>query len=143
MARRFSTNSDDAPCVTALPRTANRPRASHPTASKASLPTRSTARSPEAGREPDGPKHRVALVLVDRSPVHQRVAKVDHSVCFATAVDRAVAAPTPVERSFLARDSRVVAPQLLNKVLALDDVAARIVEVEAYAGGEDPASHAF
>jgi DNA-3-methyladenine glycosylase len=48
-------------------------------------------------------------------------------------------------RSFYRRDSRVVAPELLHKVLVCDGgrVAARIVEVEAYAGGEDPGSHAF
>lgn len=46
-------------------------------------------------------------------------------------------------RSFYRRDSRVVAPELLNKVLVVDGVAARLVEVEAYAGGEDPGSHAF
>ena len=46
-------------------------------------------------------------------------------------------------RSFYRRDSRIVAPELLNKVLVRGDLAARIVEVEAYAGGEDPGSHAY
>jgi DNA-3-methyladenine glycosylase len=46
-------------------------------------------------------------------------------------------------RAFYRRDSRVVAPELLNKVLVHRGRAARIVEVEAYAGGEDPGSHAY
>jgi len=36
-----------------------------------------------------------------------------------------------------------VAPELLGKVLVHGPVAARIVEVEAYCGAEDPGSHAY
>src|SRR5204862_219804 len=36
-----------------------------------------------------------------------------------------------------------VAPELLNKVLVRGPRRARIVEVEAYVGGEDPGSHAY
>ena len=46
-------------------------------------------------------------------------------------------------RSFYARDSREVAPELLGKLLVADGLVVRIVEVEAYAGAEDPGSHAY
>ena len=46
-------------------------------------------------------------------------------------------------RSFFTADSRDLAPLLLNKLLARGDRVGRIVEVEAYAGAADPASHAF
>jgi DNA-3-methyladenine glycosylase len=46
-------------------------------------------------------------------------------------------------RDFYRRDSRDVAPELLNKVLMRGARRARIVEVEAYAGTEDPGSHAY
>jgi DNA-3-methyladenine glycosylase len=46
-------------------------------------------------------------------------------------------------RSFYARDSLEVAPELLNKILVVGERALRLVEVEAYRGGDDPASHAY
>ena len=60
--------------------------------------------------------------------------------------------PSPahvVDRSFYDADSLEVAPRVLNKLLARRDaggkvlLSGRIVEVEAYRGGDDPASHAF
>ncbi len=61
---------------------------------------------------------------------------------------------SPLAREFYARDPRVVAPELLGKLLVAAPVDAgaggpgpvrsgRIVEVEAYCGGEDPGSHAY
>ena len=48
-----------------------------------------------------------------------------------------------LSRAFFARDGREVAPDLLNLVLSHGDRAGRIVEVEAYAGAEDPGSHGY
>jgi DNA-3-methyladenine glycosylase len=52
----------------------------------------------------------------------------------------------PLNRSFFARNPRRVARELLGKVLVRNleklHLAARIVEVEAYLGENDPASHA-
>jgi DNA-3-methyladenine glycosylase len=49
----------------------------------------------------------------------------------------------PVDREALEADSLVVATWLLNKLLMRDGRVGRIVEVEAYRGAEDPASHAY
>ena len=49
----------------------------------------------------------------------------------------------PMNRSFYDRPVLEVARDLLGAVLVCDDVALRLTEVEAYAGGHDPASHAF
>ncbi len=46
-------------------------------------------------------------------------------------------------RSFYARDVCVVAQDLLNKAFVCGALVGRIVEVEAYGGSDDPASHAF
>jgi DNA-3-methyladenine glycosylase len=58
-----------------------------------------------------------------------------------------VAART-LPRAFYARDSRELAPLLLNKLLVhrhpdAGPLAVRIVEVEAYCGAADPGSHAY
>lgn len=48
-----------------------------------------------------------------------------------------------LDRAFYERDPKVVARQLLNKVLVRGSRSARLVEVEAYCGPIDPGSHAF
>ena len=48
-----------------------------------------------------------------------------------------------VPRSFYARAPDIVALELLNKVLVGPNGSGRIVEVEAYDGARDPASHAY
>ena len=49
----------------------------------------------------------------------------------------------PLSRSLLESDPVLVAPQLLGKLLRRGPLLARIVEVEAYRGSLDAASHAF
>jgi len=54
--------------------------------------------------------------------------------------------PNPLHRAFFARNPRRVARELLGKVLVRKDenqfLVARVVEVEAYLGENDPAAHA-
>jgi len=58
----------------------------------------------------------------------------------------AIAVARPLAREFFARDPRLVAGELLGKLLVRREAegtrAGRVVEVEAYLGAHDPAAHA-
>ena len=49
----------------------------------------------------------------------------------------------PLDRTFYARDPRLVAPGLLGALLAHGRTVGRIVETEAYLAACDPAAHAY
>ncbi|MBA2625273.1 MAG: DNA-3-methyladenine glycosylase, partial [Acidimicrobiia bacterium] len=48
-----------------------------------------------------------------------------------------------LDRDFYRRDPRLVAPELLGKVLVAGERAGRVVETEAYCGDIDPACHSY
>ncbi len=54
-----------------------------------------------------------------------------------------MASDARLPRDFFARDPLEVAPALLGRHLSFGGVTVRLTEVEAYAGGLDPGSHAF
>jgi DNA-3-methyladenine glycosylase len=58
-------------------------------------------------------------------------------------VNAGAAAAVSVSSELLAGDPLEVAPRLLNTLLVRGERVVRIVEVEAYRGIEDPASHAY
>ncbi len=64
-----------------------------------------------------------------------------------TVLSSRISAAEPLGRDFYARDTVGVAKALLGKILVRElggrILAGRIVEVEAYRGGDDPASHAY
>ena len=75
--------------------------------------------------------------------LRERRAREAHADARAGRGPRGAVALKPLGRDFFRRDAREVAPDLLNKVLVRGSRRGRIVEVEAYLGPHDPASHAY
>ena len=59
------------------------------------------------------------------------------------AADRPVPDRTPLDRAVLSQPVLEVAPRLLGARLSAGGVTVRLTEVEAYAGEQDPGSHAY